>query len=449
MRSLFAVLLMAVPAAAAAAPLTVYDDQLRNGFADWSWATHNLGQTAVIHGGMAAASFEPDAWQALFLHRDLGIDGAVYEAVDFWIHGGPGGGQNLTIALTVGGSTTGNGGAALAPFIVGGSGGSVPAGQWAKVHVPFASLGITSGTFDGFWLQDGTGGNQAAVYVDDVQLLESTAPPPPPSPVAVTIDPGADRRPVSPLIYGVNFGSAAQAARLRWPVRRWGGNSVTRYSWQHDISNHASDWFYYNIEEGTRSREPAERLGGDSSSTRHGRPVASRHHCADVGWTPIDRPPLGLLGPKYGAQQQTSARSPSTPPGASPTRQRLRPNGTQITATTHDTSREIGPASSPLEGAHRRRRHGRAGRRPPLRPRQRAGLWNSTHRHVHPNRDLRRAVELPRDYAAAMKAADPNVRILGPASWGCCRVFCSAADGCGPGAPTRRRTATCRSPTGT
>lgn len=182
MRSLFAVLLLAVPAAAAAAPLTVYDDQLRNGFADWSWATHNLGQTAVVHGGTAAASFEPDAWQALFLHRDLGIDTAAYEAVNFWIHGGPGGGQNLTIALAVGGSPTGNGGSALGPFIVGGSGGSVPAGQWAKVHVPFASLGVTSGTFDGFWLQDGTGGNQAAVYVDDVQLLESTAPPPPPSP---------------------------------------------------------------------------------------------------------------------------------------------------------------------------------------------------------------------------------------------------------------------------
>ena len=34
--------ILAVPMAASAAPLTAYDDQLRNGFADWSWATHSL-----------------------------------------------------------------------------------------------------------------------------------------------------------------------------------------------------------------------------------------------------------------------------------------------------------------------------------------------------------------------------------------------------------------------
>src|SRR4051794_19427593 len=79
---------LSVAATAAGAPLTVYDDQLRNGFADWSWATHNLSQAACV---------------------------------------------------------------------------------------------------------------------DDVQLLENTTPPPP-GPVAVAIDPAADRHPVSPLIYGVNFG---------------------------------------------------------------------------------------------------------------------------------------------------------------------------------------------------------------------------------------------------
>ena len=68
--------------------------------------------------------------------------------------------------------------------------------------------------------------------------------------VAVSVDPGADRHAISPLVYGVNFGDDAQAADLKWPVRRWGGNSTTRYSWQDDIANHASDWFFYNIESG-------------------------------------------------------------------------------------------------------------------------------------------------------------------------------------------------------
>src|SRR5947208_9990661 len=81
--------------------------------------------------------------------------------------------------------------------------------------------------------------------------------------VTVAVDPAADRHPVSPLIYGVSFGSDAQAARLHWPVRRWGGNSTTRYSWQDDISNHASDWFFYNIEESNPN--PAQLPDGSAA----------------------------------------------------------------------------------------------------------------------------------------------------------------------------------------
>jgi hypothetical protein len=57
----------------------------------------------------------------------------------------------------------------------------------------------------------------------------------------------SSRKAISPLVYGMNFGSAAQANRVRWPVRRWGGNSVTRYSWELDTHNTARDWFYFNI----------------------------------------------------------------------------------------------------------------------------------------------------------------------------------------------------------
>src|ERR1700682_527536 len=66
--------------------------------------------------------------------------------------------------------------------------------------------------------------------------------------IAVTIDPSADRRAISPLIYGVSFGDFGAPGALPWPLNRWGGNGTTRYSWQHDIANHASDWFFYNIE---------------------------------------------------------------------------------------------------------------------------------------------------------------------------------------------------------
>ena len=55
--------------------------------------------------------------------------------------------------------------------------------------------------------------------------------------IAVSIDPNADRHAVSPQIFGMNFGDAAQMSRLKVPVRRWGGNSVTRYNWETDTHN--------------------------------------------------------------------------------------------------------------------------------------------------------------------------------------------------------------------
>jgi hypothetical protein len=262
-----------------------------------------------------------------------------------------------------------------------------------------------------------------------------------PSPVAVTIDPGADRRPVSPLIYGVNFGSAAQAARLHWPVRRWGGNSVTRYSWQHDISNHASDWFYYNIEEA--NAQPGNLPNGsaadvfiDQTRAAGGEPIIT---VPTIGWTPIDRTRRwGFSVAKYGAQQQTECTVTGNASWCQPDAGNgLRPNGTPITGNDpHDTSREIGPAFVTGWMAHIAGRTGTAGQGGVrlFALDNEPALWNSTHRDVHPNPlTYDELWAYTRDYAAAMKAADPDVRILGPASWGWCEYFWSAADGCGPG----------------
>lgn len=430
-----AFLSLALPAAAA--PLVAYDDQLRNGFSDWSWATRNMAQTAVVHGGAKAISFEPDAWGGLFFHRDLGIDTAVYDAVELWVHGGPGGGQNVRIALTTGGSIAGSD-APLAGFV---TGGVIPAGQWAKARIPFSSLGVTSGTFDGFWLQDGTGGNQAAVYVDDVQLTERTTPPPPPAAVTVQIDPDADRHAINPFIYGVNFGTDAQMAALHWPVRRWGGNSTTRYSWQDDIANHANDWFFYNIEEDNPHPEnlpdgsQADRFV-DSTRAAGGQPILT---VPLIGWTPIDRVRRwGFSVAKYGAQQQTECTASGNAPWCQPDAGNgLKPDGTPIAGNDpHDTSRAIGPDFVTGWMAHLEGRTGTAANggvrlfaldNEPM-------LWNSTHRDVHPTATTYDELwQKTVDYASAMKAQDSGIKILGPVLWGWCAYFHSAADGCGPG----------------
>src|SRR6185437_9997058 len=67
--------------------------------------------------------------------------------------------------------------------------------------------------------------------------------------VTVSVDPTQDVRPISPLVYGMNFPSAAQLSQGKIPLMRWGGNATTRYNYQIDVYNTASDYFFENIPE--------------------------------------------------------------------------------------------------------------------------------------------------------------------------------------------------------
>ena len=61
----------------------------------------------------------------------------------------------------------------------------------------------------------------------------------------VEVNSSFNRRPISSLIYGINFGSDAQAARIGATVRRFGGNSWSRYNWKASATNEGGDLHYY------------------------------------------------------------------------------------------------------------------------------------------------------------------------------------------------------------
>ncbi len=263
-----------------------------------------------------------------------------------------------------------------------------------------------------------------------------------PPTVNVAVDPAADRHPISPLVYGVSFGSDAQAARLRWPIRRWGGNSTSRYSWQDDISNHASDWFFYSIEEANAN--PAALPDGSSADhfidvTRAagGAPLIT---LPTIGWAPIDRQRRwGFSVAKYGPAQQTECTATGGASWCNPdTGNGNRPDGTPITGNDpRDTSRVVGPPFDTAWMAHIAARTGTAAAggvryfaldNEPM-------LWNSTQRDVHPQATTYDELwQTTSAYAAAIKAQDAGARVLGPVVWGWCAYFFSAADGCSAGA---------------
>jgi Glycoside hydrolase family 44 len=65
--------------------------------------------------------------------------------------------------------------------------------------------------------------------------------------VNVQIDVAANRHPIDPHIYGVAYADAPSLADLHVAVNRWGGNATTRYNWQTNASNRASDWYFESI----------------------------------------------------------------------------------------------------------------------------------------------------------------------------------------------------------
>ncbi len=108
---------------------------------------------------------------------------------------------------------------------------------------------------------------------------------------ALSVDAGADRHAISPYIYGMNFADEGLAAELQLPLRRFGGNATTRYNWQNDTSNHASDWYFENIP--NDNPNPAALPDGSSSDRfvdqdrRTG--TATLLTVPLIGWTPKAR----------------------------------------------------------------------------------------------------------------------------------------------------------------
>ncbi len=421
-----------LPAAAAATPEQIYDDLLQNTWQDWSWATHNLAGTTYVHGGTKAISFVPSNWEAVYLEKNGGVSGATWDSLDFWINGGTGSGQNLRIVFVLGGSTLSN--RPLTDYLPGGP----RLNTWDPVHVSLDTAGVGTQTFDGIYFQDGSGGTQTTVWLDDIRLTPRAGDPPS-SNVAVAVDPYADRRAISPRIYGVSY---ATWPSLPYPVNRWGGNSTTRYNWQIDTDNKGSDWFFMNIPADNPNPGQLPNNSGadrfiDDTRAAGAEPVMT---VPMIGWAAKSRAKTwGFSVLKYGAQQQTECTVTGGASWCQPDAGNgVKPGGaTNVTGNDPlDTSVAINPTFVTNWLDHIAGRVGRAGAggqkffeldNEPM-------LWNSTHRDVHPVAlDYAEIWQRTQDYASAMKARDPNVEIFGPVEWGWCSYFYSAKDNCGPG----------------
>ena len=253
-----------------------------------------------------------------------------------------------------------------------------------------------------------------------VETLESRL-----APAVIGIDAAANAHAIDPNIYGTAFATAAQLSDLNIPLNRNGGNASDTYSYAQDATNHGSDWYFESIASGTGNGQ-----GMDSwiSDTQAGG-AQSSITLNILDWAAKVAGDRSILGSfpvsQYGTQQSTDPFWPNWGNG-------VHANGTNISGNNPSLSYV---ANSPTieqawiqhlistfgDSQHGGVQYYTLGNEP--------GLWNSTHRDIHPNGDT--LTEL-RDrviaYASMVKALDPTANILGFDEWGWTNYFISGAD---------------------
>jgi hypothetical protein len=415
-----------------AVPVKVYDDALVSGYGNWSWGTQDLNGSAQVHSGSRSVSFLATGYEGLWFHNNNGA----YEANEFygmemWVHGGATGGQKLKMLVMDGRSVIGD--FALEP---------VPANQWKKVTVKLADLGIGTATFDGIGVQAWGEENQGYVYIDDISLLKNAnvvkLPDPDLPRVAVQIDINADKKPVSRDIFGVNFEErpSEDASQMKFPLVRWGGNQMSRYNWELDVTNRAGDWYFLNLTNDTP--DPAKLPYGSLSDRFIEKSIVDQSkvllQVPTIGWTPKSRDVTWSFSiNKYGAQSGNECDW-----GEAWCRKDAG-NGFQRDGLTYKTGNDPTDTAKPFDSSfvgrwidHLHKYYGNFVRHYALD--NEPALWGHTHRDIHPQMTTYDEIwNYTKDYGTVIKTKDPQSVVYGPVSWGWCEYFYSAKDGCFPG----------------
>jgi hypothetical protein len=413
------------PATAAPEPASaakpIYDEQLDGSWSNWSWGSTIDVAAKTAHAGSAAIGVAyTDGWSGLYLHANQPIDSSGFSALRFWANGGSAGGQQIRVCFV---SSCDK----VSPVY------TLEPNTWKSYDVPLGDVGASSAVSDLIW-QNATADKQQLLFLDDIALVatgqaQSSGTPSAPagSGPALAVDTAADRHAISPLIYGMNFPDEALLKDVGLTVQRWGGNATTRYNWQNDTSNRASDWFFENIP--SENPNPATLPDGSSADTfvAQGKQAGLQTIMTIplIGWTPKSREiSCGFATAKY-AEQQKIDHSHGCGDGNTP-------DGKPITGNDPtDTSQAIGPDFVDGWVQHLVKQFGSG---------EKGGvafynldnepfLWHATHRDVHPGPvsydELR---DRTYQYAAALKRADPSAKTLGPSEWGWTGYFYSAKD---------------------
>jgi hypothetical protein len=415
----------AAPSPAAASPATAPDDHLeiaevmfdggyKNGWEDWGWSPHE------IDGGPARVRF--DNWGGWMLAKP-GLTG-YYGGVVFHVKIPPGEAEFQQVWLESSSGST------FPKVNISPDNHKQEADGWSQVFVPMSQLNPDGLDFERFVFHVFRAVGPEWVQIDKIALVKSKGgPPPPPSydatkltQVPLTVDCKAKATKINPMVYGIAFYGSFDEARTaaQWQVdataRRWGGNTMTTYNWQIDAWNAGKDWFFENLDvKGYR-----EFL---KDSAEHG--MASAITVPLIGWVAKDKTsssfPVSAVGPQKSTDQWRKEAgngvdmSGKDIPAGPPTRSymQITPDFVKkwVQAIRAD-DQKTGKRSVWMYILDNE-----------------PSLWWTNHRDAHPAPlTYDELVQRTIDYASAIRQADPEAVIAGPAEWGWTNYFYSPKD---------------------
>ena len=244
---------------------------------------------------------------------------------------------------------------------------------------------------------------------------------------ALSIDANANRHPISPDIYGINFywtlpgasdpgynAQSAAALAIRPTVRRWGGNSTSTYHWQYQVWNLAADWYY----EVLPPASPTFNQYADLVSTTGGKMLGT---IPVLGWLPkANQEMCSFNVAKYGQQCSVDPYAqyhPVTCGNGVVLSSTCAANPVYIKNDPTDDYAQFDPSFQQQWIDSLLQRYG---------PANQGGVaiwsldnepiwWDTTHRDIHPDPySYDELLHTNLTYAAAIKQADPTALVSGP-----------------------------------
>jgi hypothetical protein len=233
---------------------------------------------------------------------------------------------------------------------------------------------------------------------------------------ALFLDCRAEAKQISPLIYGVG-GAGGSPWSTGTTARRWGGNPTTRYNWKLNTWNLTKDWFFKNVGDPNGSYE----VFLDENRAHN---VKTAMTVPTLGWVAKDSTSWGFPASEFGQQQAMAPDNPGAGNGVGRDNKEL-PPGAPTRTSVRSTPESIGEWVRKI----RDRGDGHGYRVDSYILDNEPSLWNSTHRDVHPEpTTYDELLEKTIAYATAIRRADPDVKIAGPAEWGWLAYQYSAKD---------------------